>query len=114
MAPLPANLSVSSGSLSAGQLTLVVTNAYGTNITLITLINPINPNPGSIQYSLTGGQLTLSWPTNLGWTLQAQTNAPSVGINTNWVNVANSSTTNQVIIPISPANGSVFYRLVLP
>ncbi|HXI72252.1 MAG TPA: LamG domain-containing protein [Verrucomicrobiae bacterium] len=114
MAPLPASLSVSSSSLSAGQLQLVLTNAYGTNITVITLVSPINPNPGIIQYSLAGNQLTLSWPTNLGWTLQAQTNSLSVGIGTNWVNVANSSTTNQVQVPVNATNGSVFYRLILP
>jgi hypothetical protein len=114
MAPFPANLSVSSSSLSAGPLQLVVTNAYGTNITTITLVNPINPNPGPIQYSVAGNLLTLSWPTNLGWTLQAQTNSLPTGIRTNWVNVANSSTTNQVMVPMSPTNSSVFYRLILP
>ena len=114
MAPLPANLSVSSSSLSPGQLQLVVTNAYGTNITSIALDSPVNPNPGRIQFSLGANQLTLSWPTNLGWTLQAQTNPPGIGITTNWVNVTNSSATNQVTVPVSPTNGSVFYRLVLP
>lgn len=114
MAPLPASLSVSSSSLSPGQLQLVVTNAYGTNITSIALVSPVNPNPGRIQYSVGANQLTLSWPTNLGWTLQAQTNPPGIGLTTNWVNVANSSTTNQVTFPISSTNGSVFYRLILP
>ena len=45
---------------------VVVTNAYGTNITLITLTSSINPNPGPILYSVAANQLTLSWPTNLG------------------------------------------------
>ncbi|HEY4415056.1 MAG TPA: LamG-like jellyroll fold domain-containing protein [Verrucomicrobiae bacterium] len=114
LAPLPADLNISSSSLSAGQLQLVATNAYGTNITLITLISPINQNPGPVQYSVAGNVLTLSWPTNLGWTLQAQTNSLSVGLSTNWVNVANSSATNQMVIPMNPTNGSVFYRLTLP
>jgi hypothetical protein len=107
MAPLPANLSVASSSLSAGQLQLVVTNAYGTNTTLITLISP----PGPIQFSLTGSQLTLGWPTNLGWTLQVQTNKLSTGLGTNWVNVPGSTILTNMIVPISPTNGSVFYRL---
>jgi len=51
-------------------LQLVLTNAIGTNITSIMLINGY---PGSIQTSNGLGGLTLSWPTNLGWTLQAQT-----------------------------------------
>lgn len=111
MAPLPASLSVSSSSLSPGQLELVVTNAFGTNITLITLISPINPLPGLIQHSLAGNQLTLSWPTNLGWILQAQTNSV---VGTNWVNVAGSASTNQITIPISTNVGSVYYRLINP
>ncbi len=114
MEPLSAGLSVSSSSLSPGTLQLVVTNAYGTNITSITLVSPVNPNPGHIQFSTGASQLTLSWPTNLGWTLQAQSNAPGVGLTTNWVNVPNSSTTNQVTVPITSTNGSVFYRLILP
>ena len=115
--PLSANLSVASSSLSAGQLKLVVTNAYGTNITTITLVSPVNTNAGPIQYAVTNNQLNLSWPTNLGWTLQAQTNSIGAGISTNsanWFNVANSTTTNQVTVPISTTNGSVFYRLILP
>ena len=69
---------------------------------------------GTIFYSVASGQLSLSWPTNLGWILQAQSNGPIVGIGTNWVNVANSTSTNQVTIPVSTTNGSVFYRLVHP
>jgi hypothetical protein len=112
MAPVPANLSVSSGSLSAGQLELVVTNAYGTSITVIRLVSPVNPNPTNIVFSATGNQLTLSWPLDhAGWTLQAQTNAASAGLGTNWVDVVNSTSTNQVTIPIDSNNGSVFYRL---
>ncbi len=115
MSPFAVNLSVPSSSLTAGQLQLVVTNAFGTNTTSITLTTTINPNPGPILYSVSGGQLTLSWPTNLGWTLQTQTNnAPTPGIGTNWVIVPNSTTTNQVTLPISQTNGSVFFRLSLP
>jgi hypothetical protein len=111
MAPLPADLSVPANTLSAGSLQLVVTNAYGTNITVFTLVSSINPNAGPIQFSATGNQLTLGWPTNLGWTLQVQTNNLSTGLSTNWVDVAGSTTVTNVVVPISPANGSVFYRL---
>jgi hypothetical protein len=111
MAPLPADLSVPSSSLSAGPLELVVTNAYGTNITLITLVSPINTTPGSILFSAMGNQLTLDWPTNLGWTLQVQTNSLGAGLSTNWVDVPGSTTITNVVVPISSTNGSVFYRL---
>jgi len=112
MAPLPANLSIPSSSLSAGQLQLVLTNAYGTNITSITLLSPVNLNPAPLQFSVSGNQLTLGWPTNMGWTLQVQTNSSSTGLSTNWVNVPNSTTITNFVVPINPTNGSVFYRLL--
>jgi len=75
--------------------------------------NPVNPNPTNIVYSVSSGNLTLSWPADhTGWTLQSQTNALSVGLTSIWYDVAASTTTNQVIVPLNPTNGSVFYRLV--
>ncbi len=62
--------------------------------------------------SFDGTNLQLSWPTNcLGWQLEAQTNPASMGLGSNWFPVAGSTVTNQFLIPINPANGSVFYRL---
>jgi hypothetical protein len=63
---------------------------------------------------LNGTTLQLSWGSEYvgtGWLLQAQTNAISVGLRTNWVNVTASGATNQVTFPISRTNGAVFYRL---
>ena len=60
-----------------------------------------------------GNLLDLSWPV-AGGRLQSQTNAPGVGITTNWVTVPGSTATNHVVVSISPANGSVFYRLAVP
>ena len=60
-------------------------------------------------------QFTLSWPADhLGWRLQAQTNDVTAGLNANWFDVAYSSATNQMTLPVSTANGSVFFRLVYP
>ncbi|HSY44049.1 MAG TPA: hypothetical protein VK811_09055, partial [Candidatus Acidoferrum sp.] len=57
--------------------------------------------------SVSGNQLTLSWPTDhTGWTLQSETNLLG-----NWQNVSGSTVTNQMIITVSPAYQSVFYRL---
>jgi fibronectin-binding autotransporter adhesin len=71
-------------------------------------------NPTNIVFSASGNQLTMSWPTNyIGWTLQGQTNAPGIGITTNWHDVPGSTATNQFIMPISGANGTVFYRMIL-
>jgi hypothetical protein len=77
--------------------------------------NSVNTNPTNITSVVNGNNLTLSWPADhTGWRLQSQTNALSVGLTTNWVNVAGANTTNQVTIPIGSTNGSVFFRLIYP
>ena len=59
--------------------------------------------------------VTLSWPADhIGWRLQMQTNAASVGITSNWVDVPNSVRTNRITFTIDPTLGSAFYRLVYP
>ncbi|HEV2320067.1 MAG TPA: LamG-like jellyroll fold domain-containing protein, partial [Verrucomicrobiae bacterium] len=64
-APDIANLSIGSGSLSAGQLELVLTNAVGTNITIIPLVSQTSFVP--ITWGVTNGNLYLSWPSaNIG------------------------------------------------
>ena len=85
-------------------------NPANGNLTVIT--GPAT-NSTNITYSTSGSNLTLNWPTDhIGWRLQVQTNAITVGLKSNWVDVANSTTTNQMTFPIVPANGCVFYRLV--
>jgi hypothetical protein len=118
MAPLDATLNVADVPLSwnGNTLALVVTNAYGTNISLVslTVTNPVNSNPTNIVFSVTGNQMTLSWPEDhIGWTLQSQTNALSTGLSTNWVDEVDSISTNQITVPINTTDGSVFYRLIL-
>jgi hypothetical protein len=49
-----------------------------------------------------------------GVRLQVQTNTLAVGISRNWVDVSGSIATNQIVVPIKPGNGSVFYRLASP
>jgi len=36
------------------------------------------------------------------------------GLGTNWVTVASSNTTNQMMFPVGTGNGSAFFRLVYP
>lgn len=86
----------------------------------LTVANPgVGPatNPTNIVSSFSGGNLTLSWPTDhIGWTLQTQTNSRSVGLTpaTNtWFNVSGSTTTNSVVFPVSQATPTVFFRLKL-
>lgn len=76
----------------------------GPNLSVPTLTN-----------SLSGSALTLSWPADhIGFNLQAQTNALSTGLTTNWFNVAGSASTNTVTITVDPTKPTVFYRLVYP
>ena len=65
--------------------------------------------PTNILVQPNGGQLQLSWPQDhLGWLLQIQTN----NLGTNWTAVPGSTNHNQIVIPIDPANRSVFLRLM--
>ena len=81
--------------------------------TNLTIIRPTNPNPTNLVFSVSNGQLKLSWPADhTGWQLQAQANPLWVGLNSNWVNFDPSTGTNQVVIPINLTNGAVFYRLI--
>lgn len=78
-------------------------------------VQTIATNPTNITAVVTSGQYDLSWPaSHTGWRLQAQTNSLSVGLSSTWFDVAGSTTTNHVTMPINPANGSVFFRLVYP
>jgi len=75
----------------------------------------VNTTPTNIISSRVGGNLTLSWPADhIGWKLLVQTNSRSVGLNTNWFEVTDSSATNQVTVPISSSSPTVFYRLTYP
>ena len=66
-------------------------------------------NPTNITASVSGKTLTIAWPADhIGWILQAQTNGLSTG---QWFDLPGSGGTNSVVIPINPANTSVFYRL---
>jgi hypothetical protein len=75
----------------------------------------VNPSPTNIVASFNPGtgSLTLSWPQDhTGWTLQVQTNSLAAGLGNNWVDVPESTTTNQITIPVDAGNGSVFYRMI--
>jgi hypothetical protein len=71
--------------------------------------------PANIVVQAGSTQLQLSWPQDhLGWRLQIQTNSLSSGLGANWVTVPNSTNVNQISIPINPANGAVFLRMIYP
>ncbi|HEX5221331.1 MAG TPA: autotransporter-associated beta strand repeat-containing protein [Verrucomicrobiae bacterium] len=68
-----------------------------------------------LVHVVNGNQYQISWPAEfLGWQLQVQTNALSVGLGDNWFAVPGSTDVTAVSIPIDPANPAVFLRLVYP
>jgi autotransporter-associated beta strand protein len=73
----------------------------------------VNTNPPPLLSSYAGGVLSLSWPTNSGWTLQEQTNSRSIGLSTNWVDVPGSTSITSTNITVAPSKPTVFYRLKL-
>ncbi len=75
------------------------------------------PNPSLSPVTVSGQPagtgLLFSLPADhVGWQLQIQTN--DGGLGTNWVTVPGSRQTNQINIPLDPANPSVFLRLAYP
>ena len=79
------------------------------------LTAPPPPTSTNIVFSVSGDQLTLSWPgSHLGWVLQAQTNSLATGLSANWVDVAGSGSSTQQVITVSPSSPAVFYRLRSP
>jgi autotransporter-associated beta strand protein len=72
-------------------------------------------NPTNITFTVSGNSLILSWPADhTGWHLQAQTNSLTSGLGTNWVTIPNTDLGNSYTNTINPANGAVFYRMILP
>jgi hypothetical protein len=70
--------------------------------------------PPSLNYSQSGDELTISWPTPyLNWTLQQQTNGLNVGLGANWVDMAGTESVTTTNVPLNAAP-AVFYRLRQP
>ena len=85
-------------------------NNYTANVKLL----PSQTIP-VLTNSYNGSTLAFSWAADhVGYRLQAQTNALSVGLGINWFAVPSSDLTNAVTVPVNPANPTVFYRLVYP
>ncbi|MDB6058149.1 MAG: hypothetical protein JWO95_1993, partial [Verrucomicrobiales bacterium] len=108
-----------SGSFTATNLPVIGgvtwdTSGLGSNGSIKAVVS-INTTPTNIVAAFSSTNIDLSWPSDhIGWRLQSQTNAPGVGLTTNWSTVANSSSTNHVFISIDPSAGSGFYRLIYP
>lgn len=105
---------------AAGYYFEAAANSIGAmNSAIVSLtVTPVT-TPTNIVASFVGQtNLVLTWPANrTGWRLLAQTDTLSAGLNPNsndWVTVSGSTSTNQVVLPVNPTNGCVFYKLVYP
>jgi len=110
---LPNGLTVHGfGEDTEGELYALVTNtsADGTG-GIVYKLTPANRL--RITRAQSGNEVEISWPV-AGGRLQTQVASPGVGLGTNWVDVPDSSKTNQIVVPIAGTGGSVFYRLVVP
>jgi glucose/arabinose dehydrogenase len=89
-----------------GELYALVTNtsANGTGGIVYKILPAVR-----LTINLIGNNVDITWPV-AGGRLQSQAN----GLTGNWVDVPNSTTTNHVVVPITPPNVSVFYRLAFP
>ena len=81
----------------------------------IAVAGTVPTTPTNITHAHIGSTLSLSWPaSHLGWILQMQTNAISIGISTNWTDVPQSATVTSTNITIDPAIPTMFFRLRYP
>jgi autotransporter-associated beta strand protein len=85
------------------------------SISVLTASPVVNTNTFAVGAAVSGNSLNLSWPSDrLGWMVQVQTNTLGAGLGTNWVTLTNSAAGTNYSLPISPANPSVFIRMVYP
>jgi len=79
------------------------------------LFPPISVLPPQLGFTISSRAIQFTWPSDhVGWRLMAQTNSVGTGLGTNWTTVPDSAATNQIFVPINPATGSAFFRLVYP
>ena len=84
---------------------------------VLTVVTTLNPNPPVMQFSVSGGSLYLSWPTNAGWLLQRQTNNLAGGISStpaDWETLAATASTTSTNFLVDPAKPTEFYRMIKP
>ena len=72
----------------------------------------INTNPPPMLFSRIGNTLTLSWPTNSGWTLES--NSINVALTNDWFRITGTSAVTNFSIDLTAVKTNVFYRLVYP
>jgi|GEM_PF-1450651 len=89
-------------------------NTLGSNgkITVASVVPLVNTNAPALQVSVSGGTLSLAWPTNAGWTLL--TNSVSLTQTNQWFPYPNSANLTNVNITIDPTKTNVFFKMQYP
>jgi len=74
---------------------------------------PASSTLAPVGFAMESNNLQFNWPSDhTGWRLLMNTNSL---VNSNaWMTVANSSATNQMWLPVNPAQTGAFFRLVYP
>ncbi len=72
----------------------------------------VNTNSPQVQVSVSGGVLSLAWPTNAGWTLL--TNGVGLTATNQWFAYPNSANLTNVNINMDPKKTNVFFRMAYP
>lgn len=104
--------------ISGGGMNWTNKLAIDGTIQALSVASAIADYPTNIGYTVSGGNVTLSWPTtHLGWILQCQTNSLNIGLLTAsnaWYDVPNTGNVTGTNFLVNPINPSVFYRLRHP
>jgi len=82
---------------------------------VLSVVNAATSNPTNITFSVNGGNLSLSWPSDhLGWFLQTQTNNLNTGLSASWFDIPGSDAITSTNIVVSTTTPTVFFRLRSP
>jgi hypothetical protein len=119
IAPNLPYLNYTDNGLTAGTIyyyTVSATNSFGESANSVTVsAQPVSLAPIQLGFNVVGQQMQISWPQDhTGWTLEIKTNSDNSGLGSDWVRVPASQMTNQAVLPVDPARGSAFFRLVYP
>jgi len=90
----------------------IASNAVFNSPSAVTSVGVVGTN---LTFAAVGNSLNLAWPADhTGWRLQVQAHSLAQGLDTNWVDVPNATTTNQITVPMTLVNAAVFYRMIYP
>jgi len=95
---------------------VTATNAFGESLMSNEVaVRPVSTSSPPLNLAVNSNKIQLYWSVDhTGWRLEAQTNSLSAGLGTNWTTVANSAATNNMLLPLTETNASIFFRLAYP